>query len=71
MLYNGNFIQNDDNVRATPYDTGKVKIGVFYTPQLYERALTPEERFMQDIVLGSKPHRPSPVAKFFGRLLSI
>lgn len=71
MLYNRNFIQHDDNVRATPYDTGKVKIGVFYTPALYERALTPEERFMQDIVLGFKPHRPSPVAKFFGRLLSI
>jgi hypothetical protein len=71
MLYNGRFVQDEESVKATPYDTGKVKIGVFYTPQLYQTALTPEERFMQDIVLGFKPHRPSPVAKFFGRLLSI
>jgi hypothetical protein len=71
MLRNGQFIRDNDSVKATPYDTGKVKIGAFYLPQLYHTRLTPEERFMQDIVLGSKPHRPSLVAKFFGRLLSI
>ena len=71
MLYNGRFVQDEESVKATPYDTGKVRIGVFYTPPLYEKALTPEERFVQDIVLGAKPHRPSPVTKFFGRLLSI
>jgi hypothetical protein len=71
MLRNGQFIRDNDYVKATPYDTGKMRIGEFYTPPLYERALTPEERFVQDIVLGEKPHRPSIVEKFFGRLLSI
>jgi hypothetical protein len=38
-----------------------VRIGVFYTPPLYEKALTPEERFVQDIVLGRSrtARRPS------------
>ena len=71
MLYNGRFVQDEESVKATPYDTGKMRIGEFYTPPLYGRALTPEERFVQDIVLGEKPHRPSMMAKFFGRLLSI
>lgn len=71
MLYNGKFIPEDTDVRVAPYDTGKVKIGVFYTPQLYQPVATPEERFMQDVVLGSKPYRPSPVTKFFERLLGV
>lgn len=71
MLYNGEFIRHDDDVKVTPYDTGKVKIGAFYTPQLYQTALTPEERFVQDIVLGAKPHRPSPVVKFIERILGV
>jgi len=60
MLRDGYFIKEDPP-----------KIGAHYIPQLYRRPYTPEERFMQDIVLGSKPHRPSPVATFLGRLLSI
>lgn len=71
MLYKGKFVPDTHVVKPTPYDTGKVRIGEFYTPQLYQRDSTPEERFMQDVVLGSKPHRPSPVVKFFGRLLGV
>lgn len=71
MLYNGKFVREEVDVRVAPYDTGKVKIGAFYTPQLYQPASTPEERFMQDVVLGAKPYRPSPVTKFFERLLGV
>jgi hypothetical protein len=71
MLYNGKFVKTHEIVKPAPYDTGKVRIGEFYTPPLYQRVSTPEERFMQDVVLGAKPHRESPVAKFFGRLLGV
>lgn len=71
MLHNGKFIRDETVVKVAPYDTGKVKIGAYYTPQLYQPASTPEERFVQDIVLGAKPHRPSPVVKFFERLLGV
>ena len=47
------------------------KIGAHYVPQFYLRPSTPEERFMQDVVLGAKPYRPSPVTKFFERLLGV
>lgn len=71
MLYKGQFVQDTQTVKPTPYDTGKVRIGEFYTPELYQRPYTAEERFVQDIVLGAKPHRPSPVATFLGRLLGV
>jgi hypothetical protein len=47
------------------------KIGAHYTPQLYQKPATPEERFVQDIMLGSKPYNLSPVTLFLGRLLSV
>jgi hypothetical protein len=47
------------------------KIGAHYIPQFYQRVSTPEERFVQDIMLGAKPQQESPVVKLFGRLLSI
>ncbi len=71
MLYKGQFVQDTQTVKPTPYDTGKVRIGEFYTPQLFQRASTPEERFVQDIVLGSKPQQESPMVKLFGRLLGV
>jgi hypothetical protein len=71
MLYNGKFVRTYETVKPAPYDTGKIRIGEFYTPPLYQRASTPEERFVQDIVLGDKPQRESPITKFFGRLLSV
>lgn len=71
MLYKGKFVRSVEVVKPAPYDTGKVRIGEFYTPPLYQKVSTPEERFVQDIVLGSKPQQQSPVVKFFGRLLSV
>ena len=71
MLYKGKFVRTFEVVKPAPYDTGKVRIGEFYTPPLYQKVSTPEERFMQDIVLGTKPSRPSPVTKFFERLLGV
>jgi hypothetical protein len=47
------------------------KIGAHYIPQFYARPATPEERFVQDIMLGQRPEGESPVVKLFGRLLSI
>lgn len=35
-----------------PYDTGKVKIGLTYTPRLPQ--LTPEEEKIQSVLLGDK-----------------
>jgi len=35
-----------------PYDTGKVKIGLIYTPPLPQ--LTPEEEKIQSILLGDR-----------------
>lgn len=71
MLYKGKFVRSAEIVKPAPYDTGKVRIGEFYSPPLYQKVSTPEERFMQDIVLGAKPYRESPITKFFGKLLSV
>jgi hypothetical protein len=60
MLRDGHFIKEEPP-----------KIGSHYTPQFYQRPATPEERFVQDIVLGSKPFPTSPVTLFLGRLLSV
>jgi hypothetical protein len=47
------------------------KIGAHYIPQFYARPSTPEERFVQDIMLGHRPEHESPVVKLFGRLLGV
>jgi len=47
------------------------KIGAHYIPQFYARPSTPEERFVQDVMLGITPYRESPVTKLLGRLLRI
>lgn len=47
------------------------KIGAHYIPQFYQRASTPEERFVQDIMLGVRPYHLSPVTLLLGRLLSV
>jgi len=47
------------------------KIGAHYTPQFYQKPATPEERFVQDVMLGAQPYHESPITKFFGRLLSV
>ena len=39
-------------MKHTPYDTGKVKIGLLYIPP--SPAVTPEETWVQNILLGDK-----------------
>lgn len=47
------------------------KIGAHYTPQFYQKPATPEERFVQDVMLGIQPYKESPMTKLLGRLLRI
>jgi hypothetical protein len=47
------------------------KIGSHYVPEFYQKPATPEERFVQDVMLGIAPYRESPVTKLLGRLLRI
>jgi hypothetical protein len=49
--------------RPTPYDTGKVKIGVFYEPP--RAALKQEELLLQHALLSK-----SQTAPFFQRIIS-
>jgi hypothetical protein len=60
MLRDGHFIREEPP-----------KIGAHYTPQFYQKPATPEERFVQDIMLGARPYDESPLVKLFGRLLSV
>lgn len=60
MLRDGNFIREDPP-----------RIGAHYVPQFYARPTTPEERFMQDIILSVRPIKQSPITKLLGRLLAI
>ncbi len=60
MLRDGHFIREEPP-----------KIGAHYTPQFYQKPATPEERFVQDIMLGARPYHESPMVKFLGRLLSV
>lgn len=39
-------------MKHTPYDTGKVKIGLLYTPP--SPAVTPEDTWVQGILLGDR-----------------
>ena len=39
-------------MKHTPYDTGKVKIGLLYTPP--PPPTTPEETWVQSVLLGDK-----------------
>lgn len=60
MLRDGYFIKEDPP-----------RIGAYYVPQFYARTSTPEERFMQDLVLGVQCQRPSIITRLFGRLLQV
>jgi hypothetical protein len=71
MLRNGKFIKEETVIKVAPYDTGKLKIGAHYVPQLYPRAATPEERFAQGLILGIEEQRPSLLSKFFGLMLRV
>lgn len=47
------------------------KIGAHYVPEFYSKPATPEERFVQDVMLGITPDKESPVTRLLGRLLRI
>jgi hypothetical protein len=60
MLRDGNFIKEDPP-----------KIGKFYTPRFREEAPTPEERFMQSVLLGYSDEKHSLLSKVLGFMLRI
>jgi len=47
------------------------KIGKFYTPKPKEDQCTPEERFVQDIILGHQEKGHSFLSKMLGYMLRI
>ena len=46
------------------------KIGKFYTPKQKEDTCTPEERFVQDIILGQQ-EKPKLLSKMLGYMLKM
>ncbi len=60
MLRDGHFIKEDPP-----------RIGAHYVPQFYSRPATPEERFVQDVVLGVPPQSVSVITRVLGRLLAV
>lgn len=60
MLRDGQFIKEDPP-----------KIGQFYTPNTKDDDRTPEERFMQDLLLGYRHEQHSLLSKVFGFILRI
>jgi len=60
MLRDGKFIQEEHP-----------KIGKFYVPKFKEDSCTPEERFVQSVLLGYKDNGASFLSKFLGLMLRI
>jgi hypothetical protein len=60
MLRDGRFIKEEPP-----------KIGQFYIPQVKEEDRTPEERFMQDLLLGYRSQQHSFLSKVFGFILRV
>ncbi len=60
MLRDGQFIKEEPP-----------KIGQFYIPQAKEEDRTPEERFMQNLLLGYKDNQHSILSRVFGFMLRI
>jgi hypothetical protein len=60
MLQNGKFIKEEPP-----------KIGIFYYPQYRDKKSTPEERLVQDILLGLRCQSESFLSKVFGILLRV
>lgn len=60
MLRDGKFIKEDPP-----------KIGAFYVPKFKEEGQTPEERFMQNLILGQRDEGESFLSKFFGLMLRV
>ena len=60
MLRDGRFIREDPP-----------KIGKFYTPRIKDEVPTPEERFMQSVLLGCSNQKHSFLSKVLGLMLRI
>lgn len=60
MLHNGKFVKEEPP-----------KIGIFYYPQYHKKKSTPEERLVQDILLGLSCQREGFLSKVFGILLRV
>lgn len=60
MLVDGKFIKEDPP-----------KIGVHYSPNIHTRKSTPEECFVQDVLLGINPYNTTIFVKLFERLLRL
>lgn len=59
MLIDGKFIKEEP-----------IKIGVHWVPD-YAKKSTPEECFIQDVLLGINPYNTNKFQKVLGRLLQI
>lgn len=55
--------------KHTPYDTGKVKIGLLYTPP--PPPTTPEDDWIQGVLLGNKQGLNDLEATTLGSLVAI
>lgn len=60
MLRDGKYIQEE-----------RPRIGAFYVPKFKEETYTPEERFVQSLLLGYKEERASFFSKFLGFMLRV
>lgn len=60
MLRDGQFIKEDPP-----------RIGQFYVPKNKEDEHTPEERFMQNLLLGYREEQHSFLSKVFGFILRV
>lgn len=60
MLRDGNFIKEEPP-----------KIGKFYTPKFRDEVPTPEERFMQSVLLGYTEQKYSLLSRVLGFMLRI
>ncbi len=60
MLRDGKFIKEE-----------LPKIGAFYIPKYKEEDQTPEERFVQSLILGQRNDEESFLSKFFGLMLRV
>ena len=60
MLRDGKFIKEDPP-----------KIGAHYVPRLRPEEYTPEERFVQDLVLNYQERNASVLSKFLGIMLRV
>lgn len=57
-----------DNKRVVPFDTGKIKIGVFYQPQSRTCDEDPFMNLLQDALLTRQQREPL-LRRFFRRLV--